>query len=124
MQDDEGWITFFPGPFAKVTFGVDHRLVAPVIGEMWFTWHSDEQHFRCTSVCDYNCHTQAGTVYTVQWGCMECAALPVFKLLPHSQCLGCCQYWDCSCLPWLGRLCLIPSKASIPSRRRLLVPTQ
>jgi hypothetical protein len=47
VQDDEGWITFFPGPFPKVTFGVDHRLVAPVIGEMWYTWHSDEQHFRC-----------------------------------------------------------------------------
>lgn len=46
VQDDEGWITFFPGPFPKVTFGVDHRLVAPVIGEMWYTWHSDEQHFR------------------------------------------------------------------------------
>lgn len=47
VQDEEGWISFFPGPFANLTFGIDHRLVAPIIGDMWYTWHSDDAHFRC-----------------------------------------------------------------------------
>jgi hypothetical protein len=47
VRDEEGWITFFPGPFANLTFGIDHRLVAPIIGDMWFTFHSDDTHFRC-----------------------------------------------------------------------------
>lgn len=46
VQDEEGWISFFPGPFANLTFGIDHRLVAPIIGDMWYTWHSDDAHFR------------------------------------------------------------------------------
>lgn len=46
VQDDEGWIAFFPGPFANITFGVDHSHVAPVIGSMWHTWRSDDTHFR------------------------------------------------------------------------------
>lgn len=49
VQDEEGWITFFPGAFANLTFGIDHRLVAPIIGDMWFTFHSDDTHFRCAA---------------------------------------------------------------------------
>lgn len=46
VQDEDGWIAFFPGPFANITFGVDHTKIAPVIGSMWHTWHSDDEHFR------------------------------------------------------------------------------
>lgn len=46
VQDETGWIAFFPGPFANITCGIDHTRVAPVIGCMWHTWHSDDEHFR------------------------------------------------------------------------------
>ncbi|KAF8058327.1 lpxC [Scenedesmus sp. PABB004] len=46
VQDDEGWISFFPGPFQRLTAGVDHSRVAPVIGCQWHTWNADDVHFR------------------------------------------------------------------------------
>lgn len=46
VQDEFGWISFFPGPFSKLTACADHNLVAPVIGTQWLTWHSDDVHFR------------------------------------------------------------------------------
>lgn len=52
VQDDEGWIAFFPGPFANLTAGVDHSRVAPVIGSQWFTWHSDDTHYRYDGALD------------------------------------------------------------------------
>lgn len=45
-QDEEGWISFFPGPFSKLSACADHSVVAPVIGTQWFTWHNDDVHFR------------------------------------------------------------------------------
>lgn len=50
VQDADGWIAFFPGPFSKLTSGVDHSHIAPIIGTQWYTWHSDDTHFRCADV--------------------------------------------------------------------------
>eukprot|EP00878_Enallax_costatus_P003781 GHUV01003997.1.p1 GENE.GHUV01003997.1~~GHUV01003997.1.p1 ORF type:complete len:368 (+),score=57.01 GHUV01003997.1:819-1922(+) len=46
VQDTDGWISYFPAPFAKLTAGVDHSYIAPVIGTQWYTWHTDDTHFR------------------------------------------------------------------------------
>lgn len=46
VQDEDGWIAFFPGPFANLTAGVDHMRVAPIIGNQWFTWSTTDTHYR------------------------------------------------------------------------------
>eukprot|EP00879_Flechtneria_rotunda_P013901 GHRR01014518.1.p1 GENE.GHRR01014518.1~~GHRR01014518.1.p1 ORF type:complete len:330 (+),score=101.69 GHRR01014518.1:456-1445(+) len=48
VHDAEGWMTFIPSNFTKLTAGVDHALTAPIIGRQWLTWSSDDQHFRYT----------------------------------------------------------------------------
>jgi hypothetical protein len=47
VSDEDGWICFIPGCFPVLTAGVDHTRVAPVIGSQWFTWHTQDLHFRC-----------------------------------------------------------------------------
>eukprot|EP00775_Hariotina_reticulata_P013610 gene13610-13735_t len=46
VHDDMGWISFFPGPFTRLTCGVDHTMLAPIIGSQWYTWRAEETYFR------------------------------------------------------------------------------
>ncbi|PSC74552.1 UDP-3-O-[3-hydroxymyristoyl] N-acetylglucosamine deacetylase 2 [Micractinium conductrix] len=54
VRDGEAFITFYPGPSARVTVGVDCAVEAPVIGRQWFSWSPDDagyhagEHFKLT----------------------------------------------------------------------------
>ncbi|KAI7838145.1 hypothetical protein COHA_008076 [Chlorella ohadii] len=41
VQDGESFISFYPGPTARVTVGVDFGAEASVIGQQWFSWSPD-----------------------------------------------------------------------------------
>jgi hypothetical protein len=55
VQDEFGWISFFPGPFSKLTACADHSMVAPIIGTQWLTWHNDDVHFRSVGGAKATC---------------------------------------------------------------------
>lgn len=58
VQDGESFVSFFPGPTARLSVGIDRQAVAPVIGRQWFSWtpepaapaegaeEGDSEHFR------------------------------------------------------------------------------
>lgn len=68
VRDGEAFITYYPGPSARVSVGVDCSAAAPVVGRQWFTWspedpgHHGKDHFCVALAPARTCYPSAETV--------------------------------------------------------------
>ncbi|KAL4433595.1 hypothetical protein ABPG75_000036 [Micractinium tetrahymenae] len=65
VQDGEAFITFYPGPSARVTVGVDHSAEAPIVGRQWFSWSPEDAGYTTADHFRYAV-APALTVYTAK----------------------------------------------------------
>lgn len=65
VQEGEAFITFYPGPSARVTVGVDQSAEASVVGRQWFSWSPEDAGYTAADHFRYAV-APALTVYTAK----------------------------------------------------------
>ncbi|KAK9814723.1 hypothetical protein WJX72_010533 [[Myrmecia] bisecta] len=47
VREGDAFVSFFPEDTVRLTYGIDHKNEAPIIGKQWFSWAPDEdEHYR------------------------------------------------------------------------------